>query len=441
MNIGRETETIEFKKTTSELKQGIISISSILNKHRKGILYFGVKDNGDVCGQDIGKDTLRFLSRDMSGNIKPSFWYEINIRTSDDGKDFIEVQFSGENVPYSAYGRYYQRYADEDKLISNDELEKLFNLKKKNYSQWEESDSNLTIDDIDEYLLKESIKKGNEENRINYEYSNKKAVLNKLGLINLKTNFITNAGKILFSNVKPILIKLAVYATETKDTFLILRHFEGNIYECINASIEFVKQNINWNVEIDGNIKRKEVPEIPLKAIREIIVNAFCHGNYDANTSFQIEIFKDKVCIYSPGFFPIGYTPDDFAYNHEEPIMLNPKIINILFKTGEIESFGSGFERTFNICNEKSVEYKYENTKSGFKFIFYRKNKISELQLSKIEKQVLDIIKNNRFVTSEELAETLKKSTKTIYRAIKKLKDYGFIKREGSNFNGAWEII
>ena len=50
MNIGKENETIEFKKSTSELKQGINSIIAILNKHGKGILYFWVKDNGDVCG-------------------------------------------------------------------------------------------------------------------------------------------------------------------------------------------------------------------------------------------------------------------------------------------------------------------------------------------------------------------------------------------------------
>lgn len=45
-----ENEVIEFKKTTSELKEGIISIASILNKHGSGKLYFGIKDNGDVIG-------------------------------------------------------------------------------------------------------------------------------------------------------------------------------------------------------------------------------------------------------------------------------------------------------------------------------------------------------------------------------------------------------
>lgn len=70
MNIGNETERVEFKKSTSELKEGIISIASILNKHGGGVLYFGVKDNGDVIGQEIGKDTLRDVSRSIASNIR-----------------------------------------------------------------------------------------------------------------------------------------------------------------------------------------------------------------------------------------------------------------------------------------------------------------------------------------------------------------------------------
>ena len=40
----RESETVEFKKSTSELKEGIISLCSMLNKHKKGFLYFGWRE-------------------------------------------------------------------------------------------------------------------------------------------------------------------------------------------------------------------------------------------------------------------------------------------------------------------------------------------------------------------------------------------------------------
>ena len=43
MNIGIETEILEFKKSTGELKEAMYSICAILNKHKHGELYFGIK--------------------------------------------------------------------------------------------------------------------------------------------------------------------------------------------------------------------------------------------------------------------------------------------------------------------------------------------------------------------------------------------------------------
>ncbi len=73
-NLGKETEQVEFKKSTGELKEGVISVASILNKHESGDLYFGVRNNGDVIGQDISDTTLRDVSQAIRGNIKPAVY-------------------------------------------------------------------------------------------------------------------------------------------------------------------------------------------------------------------------------------------------------------------------------------------------------------------------------------------------------------------------------
>ena len=67
MNLGRETETLEFKKSTGELKEGIISIGAILNKHQKGELYFGVRPDGTPIGQEISEKNAR---GHQSGNLQ-----------------------------------------------------------------------------------------------------------------------------------------------------------------------------------------------------------------------------------------------------------------------------------------------------------------------------------------------------------------------------------
>ncbi len=441
MNIGKETEFIEFKKSTSETKEGIISIASILNKHKKGSLYFGVKDNGDVIGQEIGKDTERKLSRDISDNIRPAVWYEITTRHSDDGKVFIEVSFSGSGTPYSAYGKYYERFADEDKQMSDTELERLFGKRQKDYSEWEKSPSEESVDDTDKELLKKVISDGCESGRIRYQYTDAVSILKKLGLYDSENNVLTNAGRVLFSKKHPVLLKTAVYATTTKDTFVKLNHFEGNIFECIDEGISFVLSSVDWKVVIDGSAKRTEVPEIPQKAIREMIVNAFAHGCYFSNTSFAIEVFSDRVTIYSPGLFPLGFIPEDFAENSAEPIMLNPKIVNVLFKCSVIESFGTGFERTFSACKAAGVKYEYENTKTGFRFIFYRKStQKDERKMTASEKAVYGALNECDCLTIPELSLKIGKSPKTVYRAIKALKEGGYIVREGGKDSGYWKI-
>ena len=62
----------------------------------------------------------------------------------------------------------------------------------------------------------------------------------------------------------------------------------------------YISKHIDWEVIFDGTSRSKEVPEIPMEAIREIVVNAFAHGSYESKaTEFEISIFKDRVVIYS----------------------------------------------------------------------------------------------------------------------------------------------
>ena len=96
-NIGTETEKLEFKKTTGELREGIISLSSMLNKNGYGILYFGVKDNGDVTGQQLGDRTLREISQAIANHIRPQAIPEISTELVDE-KNIIKVSFLMSNV-------------------------------------------------------------------------------------------------------------------------------------------------------------------------------------------------------------------------------------------------------------------------------------------------------------------------------------------------------
>lgn len=117
----------------------MISISSILNKHGIGTLYFGVKPNGDICGQDVSESSLRDVSRSVYESIRPQIYPAIE-EVVLDGKHLIKVEFNGNNTSYSAAGRYYLRTSDEDREVTPEELKNFF-VSNEYREKWEKSPS------------------------------------------------------------------------------------------------------------------------------------------------------------------------------------------------------------------------------------------------------------------------------------------------------------
>jgi len=149
MNLGKETETLEFKKTTGELREAMISISSILNKHGVGAVYFGVKPNGDVVGQDVSESSLRDVSRLVYESIKPQIYPVIQEEVIE-GRHVIKVEFHGEDFPYSAMGRYYLRTADEDREVTPSELRQFFTANEYK-DKWEKTRYEILLKQADIY--------------------------------------------------------------------------------------------------------------------------------------------------------------------------------------------------------------------------------------------------------------------------------------------------
>ena len=78
----KESEILELKRSTSELKEIIISIAAIPNKHQRGELYFGIRNDSAVVGQMVNEKTIRDISETqadytvacLSNKLKPG-WF------------------------------------------------------------------------------------------------------------------------------------------------------------------------------------------------------------------------------------------------------------------------------------------------------------------------------------------------------------------------------
>lgn len=272
MNLGIETETLEFKKSTGELKEAMNSICAILNKHQSGELYFGVRPDGTVIGQIVTEESLREVSQKIKNSIEPRIYPEIR-KVVLDGRDCIHVKFGGDQIPYFAYNVARIRVADEDLVMSREEITNMLLQSGREGNRWENLLSNRTIEDVDEELLKKYVTQAHVVGRIAISYTNKETVLNQLELT--EGNRLLNAGKVLFSDDMLQDVQMAIFATEERLTFNDIQRHHGPVLKLVDIAENYIKNNIHWRVEFIGELQRKEIPEIPIDAIREALLNSF----------------------------------------------------------------------------------------------------------------------------------------------------------------------
>ena len=463
-SIGKEDEFTEFKESTAELQKSLEAISAILNKHKKGTLYFGIKNSGIPCGQIITESTLRDVSRLITDNIEPRIYPTIK-KVIIEEKECIKVEFDGEDIPYFANGRAFMRVGDENKKLTQRELRNLIIKNEESVNKWEEKASEITIEDIDEETIINFIKKGKKKGRISFDYTNKEEILKKLNLINEKGK-IKNAGYVLFGKTPEIQLRAAIFATNTKTTFIDMRDFTGNIFKLIDDGEQYISQNIRWSVNFNtGSFERAEIPEVPIRAMRELLCNSFCHRAWSEPYDNFLAIYKDRIEINNPGFFTEEATPEDYIFGEEPSRPRNPLIAKIMYLSGEIERWGSGIKNVYEKCKEENIEIKLENRKTAFFVIVNRKNieelvENTEKDLTKLQGQksidnvhlndrvklnitqtkVLNLILNDNSITHKEISNQLNISEKTARRNTKALREKGIIIRTGSDKTGHWEI-
>lgn len=443
MNFGRESESLEFKKSTSEVKEAMDDICAILNKHGFGTLYFGIKPNGDVVGQEIGYSTLDDVARICKEAIKPMI-YPIIVEETIDGKNCIKVTFSGNEKPYSSYGRYYKRIVDRSEELTPDELKSMMSSTDFS-SRWENNLTKYGIEAVDSNALKSYYQNAISCGRLEMlDIYNEEELLNRLGL--MEEGKLNNAGYYLFSNKNPVALKIATYVTDERINFSDIRRVENNIYNLIKYANTYIKEKINWRVEINQDTSREEIPEIPIQAIREIVVNSFAHADYRGVTENEIDITPTQIEIYNPGEFPANLTPDSFVLSNRKSQPRNRVILNTLYKSKDVEIFGSGFKKVYNLCNKHNVKFKYEINDDGFSFIFFRNNfntiiEDNQNSLTANDYKVKNLLKDNPTITTNEIATTLNIHKRTAQRCIERLSKLGFIIRIGNKNRGYWEVI
>ena len=431
MNLGIESEKLEFKKSTSELTEGIISLSAMLNKHNEGTVYFGVKNNGDVVGQkDLNENTLRDISRKIAEGIKPQIIPSISLELIDN-KTIIKVYAKGNNVPYSAFGKYYSRSFDEDRSLSPEMLKSLINREgEPDYIINKlSSNQNLTFKKLKELYLLNDIKINNDKFEEN------------LGLFtnDNKYNYMAE----LLADKNDISIKVVTFAGKDKSVMLKRTEYGRKcLLLSVNNVLEYMESINETKVKV-GGLQRIEEDYFDFNSFKEAWLNACVHTKWSEEIPPAVYIYDDRIEIVSNGGLPSALSKEDFFAGVSKPV--NKKLLKIFSDLNYIDQTGHGIPLILKNYGKEAF-YISEHTiivtiPLNKKLLenSYTKNSYDDLNSSEIT--VLSLLKDKNNYTTGDLIRITSYSEPYINKIIRSLKDKKYIERIGANKNGHWKIL
>ncbi len=308
----------------------------------------------------------------------------------------------------------------------------------------------FTMNDIDDRAIDRFKRLAKKKGRINTELldESKEVLLDKLHMTN--GNYLTNAAMLLFSN-DPEKYQVGAYIKigyfETDADLLYQDEIHGSILEQVDKAIEIIHlKYMRAKITYEGTqrIERYFVPEL---ALREALINAICHKQYQSGVPIQVSVYEDKLYIANDGCLPENWTLTNLMSKHASK-PYNPNIANVFYYAGFIESWGRGIEKINNACKVDGIpmpEYTINPSDIMIKFTapedriiritYQTTDKVTEK-----EKQVLNLLCEDPGFTTTVLAEKIGVTRKTINKYLKALREKNIIERIGSDRKGYWKI-
>lgn len=120
-----------------------------------------------------------------------------------------------------------------------------------------------------------------------------------------------------------------------------------------DRAVAFIERHTRRGLEI-GRLRNREVPEYPVEAVREAVINAIVHADYSiAGAGTRIAIFDGRIEITNPGLLPFGLTLEAALSGVSR---LRNRVIGRTFRElGLIEQWGSGIGRMMAACSEAGL--------------------------------------------------------------------------------------
>lgn len=456
-----ESDTVEFKKSTSLLSAAFKTICAFLN-NKGGMVLIGVTEQGKIIGQDVSDNTRKDIAKEIS-DIEPPAQSQITVSyvSVGDKKQVIVINVNtGSHAPYVYDGRPFHRVQSTSPRMPQHRYEQLLVKRGQLNHNWDELPAvGYEIHSLDKNAIYKTVQYGIAKNRIPAEvqkFSIEK-ILRYLELLNDKR--VINAAVVLYAKKMDTLyshceIKMTRFRGNDKlADFIDSKHFVGNAFQILAEANYFIMRHLPLASFFESDKwQRIDKPALPVMALREALINSITHRDYtNRHASISLSIFNDRVEVWNNGELLPPLTIGDLKKSHES-FPRNKKIAAIFRACGFVEKAGLGTLRMVEECKELGAPIpKFTQYSGGLAVVFKFSEPIGvgvpksnrRIKLTTRQKEILEIIRRNEPINIQGIKLEIKNplAQRTVQKELNILKNVDLIYYKGKGKAVVWFAV
>lgn len=191
------------------------------------------------------------------------------------------------------------------------------------------------------------------------------------------------------------------------------QEISGSLPEQLRRAEIFTRDNLRRVVRLVG-LSHEEVLEYPFEAVRELLVNAVAHRDYNQQgDTIHLNLFADRLEVSSPGGLP---GPVNLENLLKARFSRNPVIVQVLSDLGFVERLGYGLDRVVTLMQQNGLKKpRFEEEAGGFRVTLFRETSperpevdlslYRDLDLNPRQEKALSYLVQYKRITNREYQE------------------------------------
>lgn len=350
-----ESDRVERTVSTSDVtkfREAICAFANDFPGHRQpGYLLIGVDDKtGKACGLRAEDALLRNLAGlRQDGEILPQPAMTVGRLTLSDGSgDVVVVEVHPSDLPPVRHrGRIHIRVGPR-RATANESEERM--LTERRVATARTFDARpcpeARLDDLEVDLFLHGYRQAAVAEEV--VRANRRSVEEQLAALrfyDLRRDCPTHAGLLVFGKQPRHFLPGAYvqYLRLGGDTLTaavqVSREFAGNLMGLMHSLDALLDGILEARPVRVTNLRDETVWDFPRSAVREFLLNAICHRNYESNAPVRFHRFSDRLEITNPGGLYGDVSPENFPRLTD---YRNPIVAEALKVLGYVNRFGRG---------------------------------------------------------------------------------------------------